>query len=324
MLHAYRSNGKAIALLTEREMNAKPNAIAWIDLHNPTRLEEVFVEQLLSTSIPTREEMHEIELSNRLYIENGTIYATASIVTRANTDEPEINAATFVIVGQCLVTIRYSDPTPFKSFVRNAHKDDLDYMDGVDILVGLQEAIISRMADILESVARKIDEVSRALFYKNADELQEKPNLEIILRTIGLQGDLISKTRESLVSVARLMGFISQAPSFKSRNDIKEKLSTLTSDIHALNDHASFLNTKVGFLLDTTLGMISMEQNSIIKIFSVAAVIFLPPTLVASIYGMNFHFMPELDWHYGYPMAIGLMVLSAFVPYKFFKKKGWL
>jgi magnesium transporter len=146
-----------------------------------------------------------------------------------------------------------------------------------------------------------------------------------VLEQIGRKGDLTSHIRDSLVTLERLVGFLGHvAMQRKSGKDLRERLKTLSRDVRSLTDHSSFLSQKITFLLDATLGMINIEQNAIIKIFSVAAVVFLPPTLIASIYGMNFEEMPELDWLFGYPFAIALMILSAILPYLFFKRRGWL
>ena len=153
-------------------------------------------------------------------------------------------------------------------------------------------------------------------------------SLQQLIENIGEEGDFTSKMRESLVSIGRVVAFmqaiIDQMRDTKAMKENRARIKILQRDIVSLTDHASFLNGKISFLLDAVLGLISIEQNGIIKIFSVAAVVFLPPTLVASIYGMNFDIMPELNWTYGYPFALGLMVLSAILPFLYFKRKGWL
>ena len=144
------------------------------------------------------------------------------------------------------------------------------------------------------------------------------------MQQIGANGDLNTKARESLLTFNRLMGYFTQTVSSRIDNEDQIRLASLIKDIASLNDHANFLSTKINFLLDATLGLVNIEQNNIIKIFSVAAVIFLPPTLIASIYGMNFHFIPELSWKYGYLFSIFLIILAAWFPYKYFKYRKWL
>ncbi len=328
MLKLYLMKNDTIEAVSAEEVKDHLSQLVWVDLFSPTSDEEHFVEELLATSIPTRDEMQEIELSSRLYQKSGSVYATATIVTQADTPEPETHDITFVLSNQCLITIRYSDPQPFKVFLGRSSVISVETYQGNTVLTGLMEAIVDRMADILENIGHNIDDMTKKIFRPhllNAEaRSKEKPDLEDMLRQVGLRGDLISKTRESLVSVSRLLGFISQTSYFKTDSEESNRIFTLLRDIQALSDHASFLVNKVNFLLDATLGMISIEQNAIIKIFSVAAVVFLPPTLVASMYGMNFDIIPELKWDFGYPFAIALMVLSAYLPYKFFSRKGWL
>ena len=184
------------------------------------------------------------------------------------------------------------------------------------------EAIVDRLADILEHAGRGIDDISRSIFRRDAGSTRD---FQTILEQIGRKGDLTSNMRDSLLTLERLVGFLSHASlQRKSAKDVRDRIKTLSRDIRSLLDHASFLSQKITFLLDATLGMINIEQNATIKIFSIAAVIFMPPTVIASIYGMNFKYMPELDWSLGYPAAIALMVISAIMPYAYFKRKGWL
>lgn len=328
MMKLYVMNNETIEPIAIEDMAQHVHQLVWIDLFFPTTEEEYFVEKLLDTSIPTRDEMHAIELSSRLYQDNGGVYATATILTQADTPEPEAHAITFALAKKCLITIRYSDPGSFKAFLGRTSTISSTTYHGNTVLAGLMEAITDRMADILEDVGHNLDYMTRKIFrphLQGADiRAKEKPELDEMLRQIGIRGDLVSKTRESMISINRLLGFISQTSFFPANSEENKRIQSTLRDIQALSDHASSLSNKVNFLLDAILGMISIEQNTIIKIFSVAAVVFLPPTLVASIYGMNFNIMPELKWQFGYPFAIVLMMLSAYLPYKFFRHKGWL
>jgi magnesium transporter len=327
MLTFYTAHKEIIQPIAAENLEADITRLAWIDLLEPTEEEEQRVERLLGTDIPTREEMHEIELSSRLYERNEALFATATMVVKTDTPEPETHAVTFVLAQQCLVTVRYVDSRPFKTFLARSKPHLPLACNGSMVFVALLEVIVDRMADVLEFAGHNIDAMTRRIFNSGLSKTvtsKVKPDYEELLIQIGINGDLISKARESMVSITRLVSFISQTHYFKPASDEHNRLGTVMRDMPALSDHASFLSNKVNFLLDTTLGMISIEQNAIIKIFSVAAVMFMPPTLVASVYGMNFHAMPELQWQYGYPMAIGLMILSGYLPYKFFKSKGWL
>jgi magnesium transporter len=192
------------------------------------------------------------------------------------------------------------------------------------LLAGLLEAFTERIADVLEMVQLDLDAVSLTIFPRSNGESPTNRDLQGMIQKIGMSGDLISKSRESLVSFQRLLMYVQQATNVTLSQDQRGRFKSTLRDVQSLSDHASFLGGKVQFLLDAVLGLINLEQNNIIKIFSVVAVMFLPPTLIASIYGMNFHFMPELDKHWGYPLALVAMVASAVVPYLYFRRKGWL
>jgi magnesium transporter len=195
-------------------------------------------------------------------------------------------------------------------------------------MMSLIEMLCDRMADALEAVGRNIDGISRTVFRRKPGAKVSKTTEELqsIIEKIGQDGDLLTKVRESLVSINRVLTYHTavEAGSKRKAKDARARAKVLYRDAVALTDQASFLSNKVNFLLDATLGLINLQQNQIIKIFSVAAVVFLPPTLVASVYGMNFHHMPELDLIYGYPGALVLMVASAILPYMYFKRRGWL
>lgn len=295
----------------------------WIDLLSPSKEEEAQVEEALGLDIPTREEMGEIELSSRLYKENGTFFMTATMIAQSNSPDPKLDPVTFMLTQQQLVTIRYIEPQSFKIVPSHLKKMNISYSDAADLLIELLEATMDRLADVLESVGHHLDEYSKTIFRPQNDAAQ-KLDYRQLMQTIGANGDLNTKARESLLTFNRFIAFFEQSVGSRINNEGQLRLTTLSKDIVSLSDHANFLSTKVNFLLDATLGMVNIDQNNIIKIFSVAAVIFLPPTLIASIYGMNFHFMPELLWKYGYVFAISIMLGAAWLPYKYFKYRKWL
>ena len=310
-----------------------PEGVVWLDLVVPTFEEEAAVEAALSIDIPTREELAEIEASSRLYQEDGAAFMTANLIRRGENDRPESSPVTFIIKGNQLITIRYHHPQAFPVYVHRAMKPQTTAMTGWGILLSLIEAVVDRAADHLERVGLIIDDTSRRTFNSGrgsgGKKVRKKPlNLSELLENIGEEGDFNSKMRESLVSIGRMTAFmqaiIDQTRQTKEMKENRARVRIIQRDIQSLTDHSTFLSGKIGFLLDAVLGMSSIEQNNIIKIFSVASVVFLPPTLVASLYGMNFKLMPELDWAYGYPFAICAMLLSAFLPWLYFKRKGWL
>ena len=310
-----------------------PDGVVWLDLVAPTFEEEAAVEAALNLDIPTREELAEIEASSRLYQEDGAAFMTANLIRRGENDRPESSPVTFIIKGNQLITIRYHHPQAFPVYVHRAMKPQSTAMTGWGIFLSLIEAVVDRAADHLERVGLIIDDTSRRTFNSGrgsgGKKMRKKPlNLSELLENIGEEGDFNSKMRESLVSIGRMTAFMQALiDQMRQTKDVKEnraRVRVIQRDIQSLTDHSTFLSGKISFLLDAVLGMSTIEQNGIIKIFSVAAVVFLPPTLVASLYGMNFRAMPELDWEYGYPMAIVLMILSAFLPWLYFKRKGWL
>jgi len=302
-----------------------PADTVWIDMLNPTPEEQNVVGSVLGIEVPTREEMQEIEISSRLYSEMGAVFMTATILSHTMTETPEARPVTFILSGDRLVTIRYSEPRSFQAFITRALRPSSGCITGEEAMIGLFEVIVDRTADTLERLAVDIETLSLEIFSHNGVRPTKARDFRDLLQRIGRKGDLDSKVRESLVSIGRLLIFLAQMlDARKSGKERKAKVKTLIRDGHSLTDHASFMSNKINFLLDATLGMINIEQNAIIKIFSVAAVVFLPPTLVASIYGMNFEHMPELKWLAGYPFAIMLMILSAIIPFWYFKRRGWL
>ncbi|HKE46385.1 MAG TPA: magnesium transporter CorA family protein [Steroidobacteraceae bacterium] len=326
MLNSYVARPQGLTRLDVPAGTIPPEAL-WLDLIDPTPDEERLVETTFAIDVPTREEMREIEASSRLYEEAGAIYMTITIVTRLDTDLPESAQITFIVAQDRIITNRYVDPLPFQRFIAFAERHPNSCTSAPMILAGLIEAIINRMADVLERVGADLDQLSTDVFTppkKRRSARTQTRDSRAVLARVGQDGDLTSRARESLVSVNRLLTFVQQTTALTLQNDVRSRFRTLSRDVLALSDHASFLASKMNFLLEATLGMINIEQNNIIKIFSVAAVVFLPPTLIASIYGMNFHFMPELAWIGGYPLAIVLMIISAILPYVYFKRRGWL
>jgi len=322
MLQVYTANRGGLQKAEPALDTALPADCIWLDLATPTFEEIQRVEEFLGLEVPSREEMQEIEISSRIYQEDGALFLTSMVLAHADTEQPELTPVTFILSGDRLATLRYAEPRPFAAFALRAQRPASGYHRGQLILTGLLEAIIDRAADILERVVGDIDLVSRDVFRKGTNYSKD---FQRVLETIGRKGDLVSKIRESQVGIGRLITFLLQASmSGKWPREVRNRLKTVSRDVQSLTDHATFLSNKIAFLLDATLGMINIEQNAIIKIFSVAAVVFLPPTLIASIYGMNFKVMPELSWPFGYPFAVGLMILSALLPYWYFKRRGWL
>jgi magnesium transporter len=323
MLSVYVPHGPTLERVSVEAGLPPPEAAVWIDLVSPTVQEDKIVESLLGIAVPTREEMQEIEVSSRLYVENGARYMTATLMCKSDTATPKTTPVTFILSGNRLATVRYDEPRPFAIVEHRLARACPAKVSGDTVLMDLLDAVIDRSADILERIGAEVDQISHSIF--EPDDDKEPPSYNDILKALGRKGDLTSKVRESLVSIGRLLLFIAnEAESMKWTKDKRSQLQTMQRDVVSLTDHASYLTNKITFLLDAMLGVVNIQQNNIIKIFSVAAVILMPPTLVASVYGMNFKHMPELDWHLGYPLALGVMLAAGALPYLYFKWRKWL
>src|SRR5690606_32078325 len=312
----------------ERDPGAPlPEDAVWLDLLEPTPEEERLVEQRLGLDIPTREEMREIESSSRLYEEAGAIYLTATVVTRLDTQLPENGQITFILRGSRLVTNRYVDPLPLRRFVAHTERHPQANTTAHAVLAGILEFIIERIADVIERVSADMDTTSAEIFNRRAMPGGEGPRPtrddRKLPEQVGQSGDLIAKARESLASLARLLAFVQQA-SMNMPPEHRDRLRTLSKDVVAMSDHAGFLGTNLNFILDATLGMINIDQNNILKIFSVVTVLLLPPSVIGALFGMNFSHIPALQHPWGFWGALAAMVASSVVPYLWFRRKGWL
>lgn len=325
MLSVFVAQAHGLTRVEPQRLTSIPSDAIWVDLLEATPEEERLVESAFGIEVPTREEMKEIEASNRLYEDNGALYMTTTIVARLDTDRPVSVAVTFILVGQHLVTSRYLDTKSFQQFIAYAQKHPAASHSPLAILAGIMEAFTERTADLLERVGLDLDTLSGSIFARNGNRTPNSRNLRAMIEHIGFSGELNSKARESLVSLGRLLMFVQQSGNSGIKGELRDRFRSISRDVTSLSDHSTFLGGKVSFLLEATLGLISVEQNNIIKMFSVAAVLFLPPTLIASIYGMNFKLLPDLPGEYGnFAFSIGLMIVSMGITYALFKRKGWL
>jgi magnesium transporter len=309
-------------LVARPEIGNLSNGGVWIDLLNPAEDEDKTIEQAIGIEVPTRSEMREIEASNRFYTENGAYYMTSIILHNSSQDVPMTSVITFILTGSRLVTVRYADPRAFPLYVARAGKGDPACASGPGIMIGLIEMLVEREADLIERVQDQVERMAPIVFGQNGSRDRR---LDVLLKTVGKEGDITARAQESAMSIHRLLLYFANA--VRERKDDKRIMTRIESanhDITSLMESLRFLSARTSFLLDATLGMISTEQNQIIKLFSVMAVMLMPPTLVASIYGMNFKYMPELAETWGYPLALGLMFVSGLVPFVYFRKKGWL
>lgn len=298
--------------------------VVWIDLVNPTRDEELRSEAQLGVLLPTREDMDEIETSSRLYIEDSAVFMTAQIAFFGGQERLQSGPVTFVLVGHRLVTIRYVDPASFAIFAEHIEKQPILCVDGATTFLNLLDVIIDRTADLLEKTGNGIDELSKSIF-----TTKRKTKLEDVLISLGGAQNDIAKIRDSLVSLSRLVAFatadattaIIGTPAVQEFHD---RLRTMGQDVMSLSDHSTYITGNIAFLLDAALGLISVEQNTVMKVMSVTAAIFLPLTLIASIYGMNFVDMPFLHNADAFWAVCGLMLCIAGGLIWWFKTRRWL
>jgi magnesium transporter len=324
MLKVYQQQNGGLKGLVLSDTDPIPADAVWIDLFSPTNEERRKVGDLLGVEMPTRADMEEIEISSRLYQEGGGIFLTALVISNSDSDNPVADVVSFVLTRDKLVTIRYIDPQPFKTFAARCERGNANPQRAEMVLMALLDVIVDRMADVLERAGAEIEVISKDIFQPHEGKVLQSKDFQNVLQRLGRKHDLTGKMRESLLSISRVLSFLTPAMEGKPNKEARTHIKTMTRDVQSLQDHTSFLGGKLNYLLDATLGLINIDQNNIIKIMSVASIVFLPPTLFASIWGMNFHFMPELGESIGYPIALVVIVISGILPYVWFKRRGWL
>jgi magnesium transporter len=325
VLHSPNGRSDTVADLSGA---ALPSAVAWIDLLKADPEEIAFVERVTGLSVPSFDALSEIETSSRIYMMNGALYLSMPMISRAESGEPVSTPLGFVVTPHLLITVRFEASTVFKALHEQVGTPDLVHPSSTGAFVGLMEALIDRMADVLERVGAELETVSHRIF-RDDPSAQRRPanedaDLRVVMRRVGRAGNLASKIRDSLLGSGRIVHYVRSLNLDWFPAEVKPHLDTLRQDITSLSDYHSYLTNKVQFLLDATLGLINIEQNNIIKVLTIVSVVGVPPTLVASMYGMNFKYMPELDWAYGYVWGLALILVSAVGPLLWFKLRGWL
>jgi len=324
MLALHARDGETRVLSAEAGAIQLTPDIVWIDLLSPSPRETALVEAASGLSLPTLEELSEIETSSRLRTDGDVLCLSAPLVHRARAHDPATTPVGFVLGPELLVTMRFEPLMAFSTFEPAARGS------ASEIFVGLTEAIVDRIADILEHIAAELDVLSHRLFRSRSVDHREQrgrareaADLRAILHRVGAHGDLTSKIRDSLLGLGRIVPYVATMRGASLSAAVMTRLDTLRHDIASLSDYDTHLLNKVQLLLDATLGLINVEQNDIIKVLTVVSVVGVPPTLVASMYGMNFKYMPELDWAWGYPYGLVLIALSAIAPLLWLKWRGW-
>jgi magnesium transporter len=300
----------------------------WIDLFQPTADEKARVVAATGLSIATEDELSEIETSSRLAFDGHAIYLSMPLLAKAEGEPPDTRPIGFVLTRDRLLTIRFNRSLAFHNFLEAQHRTPMESVAPVGIFMLMMEAISDRLADLLENIRDDLDRISKLIFHDTSNSTRrgrrQNNELQNVLRAIGRAGDTMSRVRDSLLGIGRILPYVAQVAAPWIDRTMRDRIKSLRQDVASLADYDGHLNGKMQFLLDATLGLINNTQNNIIKVLTVVSVVGVPPTLVASIYGMNFKDMPELSWNYGYPYGLTLIVLSAVIPLIWFKLRGWL
>ncbi|MBW4982814.1 magnesium transporter CorA family protein [Mameliella sp. CS4] len=316
MLYAFRTNGDRLDRLAPE---AAPDTAQWIDLYRP-QPEQVAAVEALGVKVPTLADMEEIEISNRLYRDGETEVLTVMLPGVDAEKRRSFGPVAFLLTPARMITVRYHAPRSFETYPDHAGLTSAGCASPLHLFMGLIEEIVSRIADLLEGVGRALDKASRELF--EGDDSEDL--LEEMLRTVGRRGEELAGYRLSLLTLERAMTTFSLSLPQRAGAGLKQVVKAQTRDIQSLVVHTDFLTGRVVHLTDVVLGMVNLEQSDANRTLSVVAVLFLPPTLVASVYGMNFAVLPGVNQPHGYLIATGLMAGSALGTYLFFKWKGWL
>ena len=295
------------------ETNEDKSSVIWIDMVLPTSDEVKSVEELFDIKFPTKQESEEIELSSRYWEEKNRIEINSYFLI---SDEKESfnETVSFILQGNLLISVRYKQLTSFNTFAKKLLASPREYKNGYSVFCQIIDIRIDADADIIEELSKDIANIRKQVFH-------DKNNDENILEQISIFEDLNMKIRENLTDKQRILNSLLKSQKFA---DDKSELPIMLKDIRSLIDHTHFNFERLDYLQNIFVGLLGVEQNKVIKIFTIVNVIFLPPTLIASIYGMNFDIMPEIHWEYGYIFSIGIMILSSITPIVIFKYKGWI
>jgi magnesium transporter len=323
MLTIYRDEAGTVRESASLDL---PQEVIWIDLLNPTADEKIFVESRTHIEVPSAEALSEIEASSRLQVRRGLIYLSTPILVRSDTPEAFLSPVGFILTPTVLVTVRFAKLTTFDQ-VAEQIRNDPSLGSNVGVFTALLEAVVDRGADVLEGLRGELDRISRKVFHGNPIHLRHAVRSTNTLRTtlsaVGGIGERVSQARDVMLGVGRIASFAHDIGEEWITPEFKVRLKAVLKDVASLNEYEAHLSGKVQFLLDAVLGYITIEQNDLFKVLTIASVVGIPPTLIAGIYGMNFKFMPELDWTWGYPLGLAAILVSAIIPLIWFKWRGW-
>ncbi|WP_431685579.1 magnesium/cobalt transporter CorA [Hahella sp. NBU794] len=289
-------------------------AASWIDAQAPDAAERELLNALLPEDLPESSAVEEIESSARFFTDANGVHVHSLFLSNGD-GRPRTVTVAFILQTQRLITLRQSDCADFGLFRTRAEKGQVEVAGPAQLLVALLEQKVGNLADVIEDTHRKLDHISHQVLEQGGD-------LQAAIGGLARVENLNGKVRLCLMDTERAISFLQRHA--KPWPEMQQTCQEIMRDVETLMSHTTFLFEKINYLMDYTQGFINIHQNQIIKIFSIVSVVLLPPTLIASIYGMNFNYIPELKWLLGYPWAIGLMIVSAVTPYLYFKRKGWL
>lgn len=294
----------------------------WIDLLNPDDSELQQASEQLGFDLPSPNDTALLSPNDRFYVDDDRIVLTITVINRDSDDYPQVEDITVISTGSLLVTIRRVDPLPFTSFTSQLmeHPKLVDNAHG--LLLTLLSAFVNRLSEYVQANGSSLYDGSKLVFIERANRPLSTQEFRGLVSRVGQNSDVNAKARESLLSFGLASEFLINV--FDSGTKEFKHASQMERDINAITNYADFVANQRAFLLDGVLGLLNLEQSRVTKILSVFAAIFLPPTLIASVYGMNFQFMPELSSPWGYPVALIVMLASAILPYSFCRYKGWL
>jgi magnesium transporter len=309
----------------EQKPHPLPDNLVFLDLFNPVKTEETEAEQWLEYQLPTREEMQEIEESARLYTEKGALYMTAWVPVGLDTPAPDTSAITFVVSPDTLTTVRYADPMAWRVLPDQVRRQCSTPVSSDAVFLLLLELIVARIADTLQMIETDLRNVSRDIFRVDPSKTSagNECDLNEVIKLLGRRNALVANLRECLVSIARMLQFFLNNAASWMKGELAAQFRSVARDVKSLDDYTNQQTQEMTFLLESTLGLINIQQNQIIKIFTVAGVIFMPPTLIASIYGMNVG-LPTQEKPWSFLLIMCVIVLSAIGPILFFKRKKLL
>ena len=292
-----------------------PSDVIWLDVNQPDDEERQWLETLFVEDVPEEDEMDDIESSSRFRVGPDGVHILSLFPQRLSNETRGVNMS-FTMRKNLLISFREDDISIVRLLRYYIRHNKVEIRSALDILLKLQDLKVDQLSDLIEDAYSTLEETS--------DQITDDTNVDETLEELVNQEELNSQILQALHDTRRALRFIRKT--FESSIDDRQgrTLDEVLNDIESILPHTSFISNKINFQLEASMGYTNQKQNSIIKIFSVAAVVFMPPTWIASVYGMNFKFMPELSWYWGYPLSIGMMILSAAVTYLFFRKKGWL